>query len=229
MRINFSSLKYIAQGFKKVALNDSKSVLTSKNNYKWVKDNKTILPSGTKITEFSDAKFIDKPDGSFIAVERHSNRSIDIKRSTKDGRSEILAENYMTQSAAKANSEDLKKSAERLTKKRLKFIEEFNKRFGRKTVKGEDGTISKFIYEKETGDMVSWWRKNAKGEVTRGFIQKILGKLGRNTTIVHADGTLVSKTRLGNKALGEKVVEKVNWSPEKGPFGRITKYETYNV
>ena len=73
MGINLQSLKYMAQGFKKVALKDTKGVLTKKNNFKWVRDRldriETIFPTGTRVSAskvvrpvFAD-KIITKPDG----------------------------------------------------------------------------------------------------------------------------------------------------------------------
>ena len=91
-----------------------------------------------------------------------------------------------------------------MTEKRLNFIDAFNARFARKTVKGEDGTVSKFIYDKDNCNMVKWWRKNPKGEVTQGKVVNLPG-LGRTTTVKAPDGTFVFKSRYGVDGFGSEI------------------------
>ncbi len=57
--VSLNSLKMYVKGYKKVNLKDTKGVLNSTNNHKWVKTSKkaqtsrmvqtTVLPSGTKV------------------------------------------------------------------------------------------------------------------------------------------------------------------------------------
>ncbi len=206
MGINLKSLKYMAQGFKKVALNDTKGVLTKKNNFKWVKEGpgntmETIFPTGTRVREKSkdfyssmiEDKIITKPDGTEIHKYGRSRDTRYITRYSNSGL-ETLARPVR----------GAKDAAQELTEKRLNFIDAFNARFARKTVKGEDGTVSKFIYDKDNGNMVKWWRKNPKGEVTQGKVLNLPG-LGRTTTVKAPDGTFVCKSRYGVDGFGSEI------------------------
>ena len=226
MGINLQSLKYMAQGFKKVALKDTKGVLTKNNNFKLVKVRddgfsqesiETILPTGTRVCKKSKVWVpptledktitITKPNGVIINRTQISGTdTFRITREGADGVPQVLADNYKPTYLARMAAQ----------KKRLNFIEAFNKKFGRKTVKGEDGTVSKFIFDKSSGDMVSWWRKNPKGEVTKGRVFNLPG-FGRTTTVELSDGTILSKSRYGVKEFGSET-QKLKIDPDNNVF-----------
>lgn len=109
MGINLQSLKYMVQGFKKVALNDTKGVLTNKNNFKWVKEVKgynytdTILPTGTRVREKSkvfcspmfEDKIITKPDGTVFTRYLHGDALRITKASKTASDIDVLAHKYL--------------------------------------------------------------------------------------------------------------------------------------
>ena len=95
MGINLKSLKYMAQGFKKVALYDTKGVLTKKNNFKWVKEGEdlsieTIFLTGTRVRENcrflvrSGNKVITKPNGTVI-TQSDCGYALRITKTSKNG------------------------------------------------------------------------------------------------------------------------------------------------
>ena len=52
--------------------------------------------------------------------------------------------------------------------KRLKFIEDFNKKYERKRVDGDNGAFSKYVIDRETGRIIQFFRRNEKGEKMSG-------------------------------------------------------------
>lgn len=122
MGINLQSLKYMAQGFKKVALNDTKGVLTKKNNFKWVKEGpgytmETIFPTGTRVRENcrflvrSENKVITKPNGTVITQAGFGN-ALRITKTSKNGTDlDCLVRKDLAQ-----------EPAQELTEKRFNFI-----------------------------------------------------------------------------------------------------------
>ncbi len=54
------------------------------------------------------------------------------------------------------------------TDKRLKFVEDFNKKYERKRVDGDNGAFSKYVIDRENGRIVQFFRRNEKGEKMSG-------------------------------------------------------------
>ena len=78
--MNMNHLMMKLNGYKKIALNDTKGALNKKNNYKWVKENPnltyTVLTSGTIIEEGKGVygnsyKKVIKPNGSMLLAQHN--------------------------------------------------------------------------------------------------------------------------------------------------------------
>ena len=78
MGIQLSSLKRYVQGFRKVPLKDTRGVLTPKNNFKWVKGNTQIMPSGTYVSSSETGKYVFKPDGKTFFTDINPDKSLNI-------------------------------------------------------------------------------------------------------------------------------------------------------
>ena len=203
MNALFKSVGMYLQVFKKVPLNDAKGVLNKKNNFKWVKTTDefqlTEYPSGTRVEKFysegAKCKKIIKPDGTVYSRLSFRDGSWQIiKTFLKKSGMQILKE----KSPAQAAAEKAKLTAERLTKKRLAFIDNFNKKFQRTTIRGEDGTVTKLVHDKETNDLVHWFRKDGKtGNKSVGDIEYI--PFGKIRTVTTNDQFIIDESiKLGN-------------------------------
>ena len=200
-------LKHVSMyllGYKKVPLKDTKGVLTKNNNFKWVKETDTFrhteFPSGTRVDEeFSSlkkSKTIKTRYGAIYNKMTFSDGSWRIIKAFlgKNGGIQIIKE----KSPAQAAAEKAKLTAERLTKKRLAFIDNFNKKFQRTTIRGEDGTVTKLVHDKETNDLVHWFRKDGKtGNKSVGDIEYI--PFGKIRTVTTNDQFIIDESiKLGN-------------------------------
>jgi len=176
------AIKLYAKGYKKVPLKDTKGVLNNTNNFRWVKEGASetniILPSGTTIftSGYGDdmAKIVVKPDGrDIIATTFRMDHGVMFslsqgKRTTTGARIKDGLQILINKTLKEAEKE-----AKKLTQKRLKFIDDFNAKYDRKVIIGDNGQKTKIVSDKKTGKTVSWWRRNEKGEVTQGQKTKI--------------------------------------------------------
>ncbi len=190
-------------GYKKVPLKDTKGVLTKKNNFKWVKETETgrltEYPSGIRVDrDFScgtKSKTIRRQDGTIYSKLRFPDGSWQIVKAFiwKNGTKIIKVK-----TAAEVAAEKAKLAAERLTKKRLAFIDNFNKKFERTIIKGEDGTVTKLVHDKKTNDLVHWFRKDGKtGNKSVGDIEYV--PFGKIRTVTTNDKLIINdKLRLGS-------------------------------
>lgn len=216
----FQSLGLRLKGFKKVLLKDTKGVLTSANNFKWVKETdeyvRTILPkTGTEIIESKltkgKMKDVIKKDGTMVRYVADSNDEFTPFRILKgiwkkenggylDG--EVIAIRTNAESAKlKAD-----KAAKALRAKREKFIEWFNQKFERVITRSEDGSVSKKTYEKGTDRLVAWYDKDQAGNWTRGHIEYIPGGFGKTVYTETPKGKVIESV---TKAMGNEKIERV--------------------
>lgn len=200
----------------------------------------TVLPSGTVVQDSYNAlgnksKKVIKPDGKmFFSYRALADKSYVRPMNGFDniveyGNSEnigsLLNPQYYPIGAGKfyksiLPEQALKKQDEinaslnnnQLRQKRLKFIEEFNKKFERKDIKGSDGTRSKYVIDRQTGKIVSFWRRNAKGETMSGTISYPMGDAYRELSINSYDGVYHNRSvqNLINKC---RVVKGVSLDP----------------
>ena len=195
----FNGLKMRLLGFEKVPLCDAKNVLNKKNNFYWIKESKTdefnktcrILPTGTIIEQsinkdnFGSKKII-KPNGKFIYSELTPQNDLNSyvyaefsgcknTGTKKDpffipiGTPDKLLRLYHSKEAYK---QKLLIKKERINKNRQIFTDKFKKLYERKRIDGENGAFSKYVINKETGDIVQFFRRNSKGETISGDIKK---------------------------------------------------------
>lgn len=216
----FQSLRLRLKGFKKVLLKDTKGVLTSANNFKWVKETdeyvRTILPrTGTEIVESKLAvgkmKDVIKKDGTIVRYVADSNEEFTPFRILKgiwkqekggyiDG--EVIAERTFAESAKlKAD-----KAAKALRAKRERFVKWFNKKFERVITRSQDGSVSKKTYEKGTDRLVAWYDKDKAGNWTKGHIEYLPGGFGKTVYTETPKGTVIESV---TKAMGNEKIERI--------------------
>lgn len=231
--MNLTNLKMMLQGFKKVALNDSKGVLNKSNNSKWVKNAEnskyTVLPSGTMIEEGKgvsgcDYKKIIKPNGRMVVAQHNLpnaktlepvkgsyaineyEKCVNIGSNSRpnylpSGAKKVYKQKTPEEVIAENNAKKETTVKEKRTQKRLKFIEEFKQKYDRKDIKGSDGSRSKYVIDKETGDIVSFWRKDANGKVMHGKTDNF--GVCRDMTLVDSNNNMYART-VSNLGVGKK-------------------------
>ena len=154
-----------------------------------------ILPSGTVVQTFTDRmspitqKNVIKPDNSGIRIFKGIggvDGSYDLSRVKEYkkygniflGRPLYEPSVFGERLAYKSPEEVQKKLIEnkrqwektKLQAKRKKFIADFNKKYERKTINGANGAKSKYVIDKETGNIVQFFRKDTKGNTMSGTI-----------------------------------------------------------
>ena len=212
--VSINDLKMVCKGFKKVPLKDTKGVLTKANNFKWVKNNEEsteiVLSTGTKITKYArGGKEVITPT---VKACRYGN--------LHDGGGYIISvvdritdktKFFKLVSKADALKEKAQKAAAALNKKRQAFIENFNKKYDRTFVKGDDGSITKLTHDKKTGKLVHWFRKDGKtGRTSIGDIFNYPGGMGKEL-VVETPDKFIYKNVLDFRELGDKkIAEKVD-------------------
>ena len=185
-------------GYKKVPLKDTKGVLTKTNNFKWVKETETgrltEYPSGIRVDrDFScgtKSKTIRRQDGTIYSKLRFSDGGWQIVKAFiwKNGTKIIKVK-----TAAEVAAEKAKLAAELLTKKRLAFIDNFNKKFERTIIKGEDGTVTKLVHDKKTNDLIHWFRKDGKtGNKSVGDIEYM--PFGKLRSVITNDKLIINES-----------------------------------
>lgn len=195
-----------------------------------VRSKKDVLGTGIPKSKFVTQA---SKDGSGSIIRTSSsywnnggNPRLDIyKYSMKNGKmiDKFLEKEFLPQRIKDAinakKAAEAKAAAEKLTNERLSFIEGFKNLFTRKTVKGEDGTVTKFISRKSDGQTVSWWRKNANGEVMTGRVARtdLLGAKTKRIKITTPDKIAYKesvKTPIGKNGVSEEtkkvVVDRAN-------------------
>lgn len=194
MLTSLRNIKMGIQGFRKVALKDSKQVLNESNNFKWVKEKGskkiTILPSGTKVTKTYDNSFlgmngdsivIEKANGDVIACHEDSI----VKSVTKNGKSifnQTVGERLLI--------EQKKEAAKKLAQ------------YTRDEIILHDGRKVKRIFD-ENKKVVAWSRQG-NGENLKVRIKRPL-----NGVV----GTIIHKSH-GNDVYSTKVVSNIYPSTE---------------
>ena len=216
----FQSLGLRLKGFKKVLLKDTKGVLTSKNNFKWVKETdeyvRTVLPkTGTEITETKLAsgkiKDVVKQDGTMYRYIADSDDTFTSFRLYK-GKWKNENGGYLDGSviASRTPEQSAKMKAEIAAKalraKREKFVEWFNQKFDRVITRSQDGSLSKKTYEKGTDRLVAWYDKDKAGNWTKGHIEYIPGGFGKTVYTETPKGTVIESV---TRAMGNEKIERI--------------------
>lgn len=182
----YKEFKMALNGFKKVALKDTKGVLNETNNFKWVKQkgNKTVtvLPSGTRITDEvkglfdnTEKKLIEKANGDRISIHNDFIES----RISKNGKTIYH----------KTQSEIIKEETKKEAAKRLA-------QYTRDEIVLPDGRVVKRVFNQDK-KLVAWTRKG-NGEDLKVRIKRPLGGV-LNTDIYKSHG---------NNKYTEKIVYK---------------------
>lgn len=271
--MNFSNLKMMLHGYRRVAIKDTKEVLDKTNNFKWVKTTNTatytVLPTGTIIEEGigvygNDFKKIIKPNGRMVVsqhnlpygqyniptpgsyviseYEKCHNAGTKYKPNyLPSGSEKVYKSKTPEEIIAERNAKKEQALKEQRTKKRLKYIEEFNKKFKRKDIKGKDGSRSKYVIDKETDRIVSFWRRDSKGKISSGRIFNI-DELGyREIGLMDKDNNLFNRTVQHDILTKKGRVVKTSKIPSDGdtemtgsartinPKGKVVSEQKYNL
>lgn len=183
--LSLQNIKMGIQGFKKVALKDSKKVLNETNNFKWVKEkgNKkiTILPSGTKVTKTfdnsvfglkGDTKLIEKANGDVI------EKSSDYLYTSVRKNDKLLT----METRSERELKELKKESEKL-----------RAQYTKNEIILPDGRVVKRTFD-ENKKLIRWSR-NGSGENTQAVIERPLnGVLGVSVHKSYGDGKYSTKS-----------------------------------
>ncbi len=229
-----------ANGFKKVMLKDTKGVLTNANNFKWVKETdsfvETILPTGTRVFKTDSSKSVIKPDGTITQFYKFDvGHVIDefspfklIKGKTHKWYGvvdETILKERTLEESKKLRSEAAKQKAEAAAKilraKREKLVKAFNDKYERVIHCSEDGRyFSKGTFDKKTGKLVSWFRKN-NGVVSKGKIVYYPGGFGKE---IYASGPNGDVIKSVTRAMGNESITRVDI-----PKGKMSEMTTTTI
>ncbi len=191
MNLSLNSLKMYAKGFKKVALKDTKNVLTKANNHIWVKEKNgittKILPSGTKVIQSDHCKQVLTKNNKFIHKEFAKNGAYQIYSGNYNNGHITNVTLLKQKTAQDLAAEKMKKAADILKEKRENFIKKFNEKFSREIINNKNGLI-KITRDKKTGKIVSWFSKPKNSDkVSRGYNIYYPAGLGRESYFLTKD------------------------------------------